>query len=69
MKANVGGIDRTLRIVVGLLLIGLGAAGTLGTWSWIVGLILAATGVFRFCGLYTLIGVNTCKLEQRGGSA
>ena len=69
MKANVGGIDRVLRIVAGLILIALAAMGTVGTWGWIVGAIVAATGVFRFCGAYTLFGFSTCPLDSRGKSA
>lgn len=48
MKANVGGIDRILRIVVGLALIALAATGTVGAWGWI-GVVLVLTGAVRFC--------------------
>jgi len=64
MKANVGGIDRILRIVVGLALIALAATGTVGAWGWI-GVVPVLTGVFRFCPFYTLLGMNTCPLEGR----
>ncbi|WP_444816299.1 YgaP family membrane protein [Stutzerimonas frequens] len=60
MKANVGTIDRTLRIIVGLVLIGLTLAGVIGVWGWI-GLLPLATGVFRFCPAYTLLGIKTYK--------
>jgi hypothetical protein len=66
MKANVGGIDRILRIVAGLALIALAAVGTVGLWGYIVGAIVLATGLFRFCGAYTLLGINTCPLERSG---
>ncbi|MFM1991008.1 MAG: hypothetical protein RJA99_3965 [Pseudomonadota bacterium] len=69
MKANVGGIDRILRIVAGLVLVALAATGTVGLWGWIVGGIVLATGVFRFCGAYTLFGFSTCPLEKSGRSA
>lgn len=59
MKTNVGGIDRLLRIVVGLVLIALAATGTIGPWGWI-GVLPLATGLLRTCPAYTLIGVNTC---------
>ena len=36
MKSNVGGIDRILRIVLGLVLIGLTLTGTIGAWGWLV---------------------------------
>jgi hypothetical protein len=68
MKANVGGIDRMLRIVVGLVLIALAAVGTVGIWGYVVGAIALATGVFRFCGAYALFGMSTCPLKRAGGS-
>ncbi len=60
MKANVGTIDRVLRILVGVLLIALTLTGTIGLWGWI-GLVPLATGVVRFCPLYPLLGISTCK--------
>jgi O-antigen ligase len=60
MKCNVGGIDRILRIVVGLVLISLALTGTVGIWGWI-GIVPLATGVFKFCPAYTLLGVNSGK--------
>ena len=65
MQANVGGIDRIARIVVGLILVALAALGNIGTWGWIVGGIVLATGLFRFCGLYTVLGMNTCALPEK----
>ena len=62
MKQNVGGIDRVLRIAVGLLLIILAATGTVGPWGWL-GVVVLATGVFSFCGAYTLFGLSTCPLK------
>lgn len=59
MKANVGGIDRILRIVVGLALIGLTLTGSIGAWGWI-GVVPLATGAVGFCALYPLLGINTC---------
>ena len=60
MKANIGTIDRCLRILAGLLLIGLSLSGVIGAWGWI-GLVPLATGVFRFCPVYTLLGIKTCN--------
>lgn len=62
MKLNVGGIDRILRIVVGLVLIALAATGAAGWWGWL-GIIPLLTGVVRFCPLYSLVGLNTCPLK------
>ncbi|NHW03103.1 YgaP family membrane protein [Stutzerimonas degradans] len=63
MKANVGTIDRAVRLVVGLLLIGLTLGGVIGMWGWI-GLLPLATGIFRFCPAYGLLGIKTCKLRH-----
>ena len=63
MKLNVGGLDRFLRIAVGLALIVLAAIGTIGWWGWL-GVIPLATGLFRFCPLYSLVGLNTCPLDM-----
>ena len=60
MNANIGTIDRGLRIVVGLILIGLSLSGVIGLWGWI-GIVPLATGIFRFCPLYALLGIKTCK--------
>lgn len=62
MKINVGTIDRVLRIVAGLVLIALVATGTVGWWGWL-GVVPLATGLFRFCPAYTLLGINTCPRE------
>lgn len=59
MKRNVGGIDRMIRIVLGLALIIASAAGTIGGWGWL-GVLVLASGVFSFCGLYRLLGISTC---------
>lgn len=62
MTANVGGVDRILRIVAGLVFIALAATGVVGAWGYL-GAVVLATGVFRFCGAYTLLGINTCPIE------
>ena len=63
MKINVGTPDRVLRVVIGLVLIALAATGTVGWWGWL-GVVLLATGLFRFCPAYALLGVNTCKMKK-----
>jgi hypothetical protein len=58
MKCNVGKADRAIRIIAGLVLIGLAATGTIGMWGWI-GIVPVLTGIFRFCPAYPLLGINT----------
>lgn len=59
MQANVGGIDKWLRILIGLALIAWAGLGG-PIWAWI-GVIPLATGLFNFCLLYRLLGINTCR--------
>ena len=66
MKCNVGGIDRMLRILVGLVLMGLAFAGVVGAWGWI-GVVPLATGLFRFCPAYPLLGISTCSTGSCDG--
>ena len=60
MTSNVGGMDRGLRIVVGLALIAATLTGAIGSWGWI-GVVPLATGVFRFCPAYLPFGASTCR--------
>ena len=64
MKSNVGGIDRILRIAVGALLMALAAMNVVGWWGWL-GLIPLATGFFRFCPAYPLLGISSCKSSNK----
>lgn len=63
MKANIGTVDRVVRILVGLGLIGAAASGAVGAWGYI-GIVPLATGVFRFCPAYLPFGLSTCKAEK-----
>lgn len=65
MKNNVGGIDRVIRIVAGLVLVALAATGTVGWWGWL-GLVPLATGLLGWCPPYSLLGINTCKVKNPG---
>lgn len=64
MKTNEGGIDRMVRIVAGLVLLGLMAMGTIGWWGWL-GVVPLATGLIGWCPAYTLLGMNTCPMKSR----
>lgn len=65
MKPNVGSVDQVVRIVLGLVLIALVFVGPKTQWGWL-GLILVATGIFRFCPLYGPLKLNT---GTKGGAA
>jgi hypothetical protein len=68
--ANIGSADRTIRFIVGLLLIVLPLIpptaswfAPLGDWAWavlIVGLVMVVTAALRICPAYALFGITTC---------
>lgn len=62
-KNNVGSIDRILRIIVGLALIGLTLAGTIGVWGWI-GVVPLLTAALGTCPLYSVLGMSTCPMKR-----
>lgn len=59
MTKNVGTIDRTLRIVVGLALIAATLLGKLPLWGWI-GVVPLVTGLIGWCPAYLPFGIKTC---------
>lgn len=61
-KTNVGGIDRTFRIVVGVVLIALAFVGPKTPWGWL-GIVPLVTGLFNTCPLYSLFGFSTCPRQ------
>ncbi len=72
MNSNVGSVDRIIRIVIGAILVGwpwigrgmaLGMGGPLHWIAIIVGVTLIATAIFGTCPIYSILGVNTCKLK------
>ncbi len=67
MKYNVGGIDRTLRIAVGALLVALAVTNVVGWWGWL-GVIPLATGLLRFCPAYPLLGITSCASADKGST-
>ena len=62
MNRNVGQIDRTLRIVLGLVLLGLAFTGHYTPWTWL-GVLPLVTGLIGWCPRYSLLGINTCKAK------
>jgi hypothetical protein len=65
-KTNVGGIDRILRIVVGLALLAgffLNADASY-RWLYLIGIVPLATGLLSTCPLYSILGMNTCPMKK-----
>jgi Protein of unknown function (DUF2892) len=63
MTHNVGGTERIIRIVTGLVLLGLAATGTVGWWGWL-GVVPLATGALGWCPPYAIFGINTCAIKK-----
>lgn len=63
MKPNVGGLDRIVRIIAGLAL--LGAGFYFKSWWGLVGLLPILTGTFRFCPAYLPFGISSCKTKDQ----
>lgn len=64
LTQNVGGIDRIVRIVAGLMLIGV-AVYTETWWLIAVGALVVLTGIVGRCGLYYLFGIHTCPPHRK----
>ena len=70
MTANLGSFDRLLRAILGLVLIVAPLLNVPAIWSnpllayaaMAVGLVLVLTALVRFCPLYRILGLSTCKL-------
>lgn len=61
MKANVGSVDRVIRIVLGVVILGAGLS--FKNWWGLIGLLPLLSGVFRFCVLYVPFGISTCETK------
>jgi hypothetical protein len=58
---NVGAADRIIRLVLGIMMLGLyGALESPWKYLTLLGLVLIATAVTRFCPLYRVLGLSTC---------
>ncbi len=69
MVKNVGGVDQKIRLLLGILALGIAALAGLPTWGTIVlgtvGVIALVTGSTGFCPLWTVFGINTCSLKGK----
>lgn len=68
MKANMGGTDRIIRILIAVVAAVLYFTGTISETVGIVAMVIAGifllTSLISFCPLYTLLGINTCTLKK-----
>jgi hypothetical protein len=62
MTANVGNVDRVIRIILGLALIAMVFVGPQTPLGWI-GIVPLATALIGFCPIYRILGIRTCKIS------
>lgn len=65
LARNEGPLDRTLRVVAGLVILSLVFVGPRTPWGWL-GVVPIVTGLLGSCPVYSLFGINTCPLPRRG---
>jgi hypothetical protein len=65
MIRNIGGIDRMIRIIVGLAILSLVFVGPQTPWG-LLGLVPLLTALVGWCPPYALLGINTCKRTEAG---
>lgn len=63
MKANEGAIDRLLRVLVGIAVLSLVFIGPKTPWGYL-GLVPLVTGIVGWCPLYSILGVNSCRIRR-----
>jgi hypothetical protein len=62
MKKNTGNIDRIIRVVIGVVI--LGGGWFMGSWLGLIGFVALGTAAIGFCPLYSLFGMNTCSTRK-----
>ncbi len=63
MKCNVGPIDRTLRLIAGIAI--LGAGYYYQSWWGLIGIVPLLTGIFKICPAYLPFGLSTCARDSK----
>ena len=69
MTTNMGGLDRMLRAIVGLVLIYLSYTGMFASWAWagyLGAAVMLGTAALGWCPPYALFGWNTCEVKGKG---
>ena len=63
LPVNEHPVERGIRVVLGLVLVGLAATKTVGAWGWL-GVLPVVTGLVGSCPVYTLLGLSTCGAKK-----
>jgi hypothetical protein len=66
MTANVGNVDRAVRIAVGVVLLSLllGWAGEGARWWGLIGIVPIFTALVRWCPAYSILGISSCGTKS-----
>lgn len=62
MRVNVGALDRKIRLALGAAIVILGLF--FKSWLGLIGLILLATALIRWCPAYLPFGIDTCESKH-----
>lgn len=65
MKCNVGTADKWVRILLGVVIAGLGVYYQ--SWWGLLAIVPLGTAILGFCPLYALVGISTCKVDPAQG--
>ncbi len=69
MKKNIGSVDKVIRILIAITIVILFftnvISGTLGIILLILAGMFLITSLIGFCGLYTILGISTCKIKTK----
>lgn len=61
MNANVGILDKLIRLAIATALLGMSATGIIGWWGYVVAIIPLLTGLIGWCPIYASAGISTIK--------
>jgi hypothetical protein len=63
MNVNVGNTDKALRLIAGIVVLGVGYY--YASWWGLIGLVPLGTALSGRCAIYTLLGISTCKVKEK----
>ena len=65
LKNNVGGLDRAVRVIAGVVLLAMFFMYPDASWRYftLIGVIPLLTGLFGTCPLYSILGLSTCRVK------
>ncbi|MES2849664.1 MAG: DUF2892 domain-containing protein [Bacteroidota bacterium] len=62
MKPNVGNLDKTIRLLLAVVILAAGAY--FRSWWGLLAIVPLLTGAISFCPLYSILGINTCSIKN-----